>query len=221
MKAAGFLRLLRKHGTQEDIKFVQNVNDTTMITGPDGPTFALMLNAAFRLTPQFADFLERQTGTLLRGQFVAVHARLGKGVQEGGKRFIDIDEDCVARMLADAGVRKAYEEKISPPSLFLATDTPEFRGQFRAIAQNSGAKNVFMGVWETKHVARMDKEDKHDRELFWLSMVDLILVGRARAVVGMGSRFANVGAFIGGNDAHIAIGLNGECGSWVIGAGKW
>lgn len=221
MKAAGFLRLLRKYGTREDIEYVRNVNDTMMITGPDGPTFALMLNSAFRLAPKFADFLERQTGTLLRGDFVAVHARLGKGVSEGGKRFIDIDEDCVAHMLAEAGVRKAYEGNITPPSLFLATDTPKFRGQFRAVAKSSGAKHVFMGIWETKHVARMDREDEHDRELFWLSMVDLILIGRARAVVGMGSRFANVGAFIGGNDAHIAIGLNGECGSWVIGAGKW
>lgn len=221
MKAVGLLRLIRKYGRADDIAYVQNVNDTALGMGSDGSVFGLMLNGMLRPSRDFADFLGTQAGTLLQGNFVAVHARLGKGVLEGGKRFVNVDSNCVARMLAETGIRIAKEEKVPNAALFLATDTPTFRPLFDRVGARMGAKKIFKALWDTKHVARMEKNNEQDRKLFWLSMVDLILISRASAVVGMGSRFANVGAFVGGMDAHVAIGLHGECGSWVIGAGMW
>lgn len=49
LKAAGYLRLIRKYGTEYDIKFLRKVNDIKTIMGPDGPTLALVINAALRL----------------------------------------------------------------------------------------------------------------------------------------------------------------------------
>lgn len=209
------LNALRAYGNKKMRRRLASVKKETL--RGDATLFAAVFNTLFRPTQTFATFMMQRAGPLVtRGDYIATHARLGSGVSEGGPRFDRIDHECVARTLLRAA--RKWQGQVCARDIFLATDTPTFRDIFHRLAESERVGDVLYGDWDTKHLSHMTRKDESDRELFYLSLLELVLIGRGKAIIGMGSRFADVGGFFGGRDANIVIGLNGECSTRVLGA---
>lgn len=206
------LNVLRIFGGKNTKRELLKVKEEELMG--DSTLFGAIFNKLFVPSKTLSKIMEERAGPMLRGGYVSIHARLGSGVSEQGPRFSKINHDCVAHLLLRA-VRK-WQSRTKAKGVFLATDTPSFRDLFKNRANRENVGRVMSGGWATKHVARMKVDDKNDREIFFLSMMELVLIGRGRAIIGMGSRFADVGGFFSGKDANIEVGLNGECNTWIL-----
>lgn len=171
--------------------FARSLQKQNVESIPTAVFFGEILHALFRPTQKFEAFVRKQAGNLIEHRYIGVHARLGTGVREGGPRFRRLKEDCLSDLLW-SGARRALN---GTNVLFLATDTPRFRERFKQ--DGPPGVEVVYGYWETKHVGSMRRDNCRDRELFWVSVMEILLLGRADVVVGLPSRFAWVGAWFG------------------------
>lgn len=179
----------------------------------DEVVFSEIFVTLLRMSPEFKGFVQKQTGGLLKRRYVAVHARLGKGVSESGTRFGAQERwgryaECLGRRAVRMGMRLGGDG-----SLFLASDSPEFRRVFRrAVAkiEKGWVRGVVYGGWETKHLARMMSRNRTDWELFQLSIVEFVLLGRGVGLVSGQSRFASAGRLVGGVEEREVVRIE-EC----------
>lgn len=178
----------------------------------DGAVFSEIFRTVLRISPEFERFIRRHAGGLLKRQYVAVHARLGEGVRESGPRFWERGRweefaECLGRRAVRMGRRLGGDG-----SLFLASDSPGFRRIFqKAVGKVGGWEgDVVFGGWRTKHLARMVSGDKRDWELFRLSVLEFILLGRGVGMVSGESRFASAGSLVGGMEEREVVKI-GQC----------
>lgn len=162
--------------------------------------FGEMFRAVFRPSPRMNRFMAEHAGDLVRRRFVAIHVRLGSGVREGGPRFeskLSWEElaACVGKRALAMSKRLGGDG-----TFFLATDSPGFRYVFQRAVGKLGGKegNVLFGTWGTKHVGRMSAGDEKDLTLFKIAVMECLLLGRGIGMVSTKSRFASMGAFLGG-----------------------
>lgn len=166
----------------------------------EGEVFGEIFRAVLRTSPQMNRFMIEHAGELMERRFIAVHARLGTGVREGGPRFegkVSWNElaECLGRKALAMSTRLHGDG-----TLFLATDSPGFRHVFRRVVGKLGGKerNVLFGTWGTKHVGRMRAGNERDLKLFKMALMDCLLLGRGIGMVSTRSRFATMGAYFGG-----------------------
>lgn len=166
----------------------------------EGEVFGEIFRAVLRTSPGMNRFMMEHAGELIKRRYVAVHARLGSGVSEGGPRFegkMSWNElaGCLGRRALAMSKRLGGDG-----TLFLATDSPSFRYVFRRAVGKLGGKerNVLFGTWGTKHVGRMRAGDEKDLILFKVAVMECLLLGKGIGMVSTRSRFATMGAYLGG-----------------------
>lgn len=155
--------------------------------------------------------------------YISVHARIGKGVGEAHhKRFVAVSEnmqkmaDCLAvRSLQLVSlVSKESPSGSQNASIFLATDTPDFRALFVAAVHNlSRTATVLSGKWDTAHFNHLKRNNstKHERALYLSSYLDLLLLGHGEHMISTGSGYAQLAFWLGAAQTFTAI-SGQECG---------
>lgn len=170
--------------------------------------------------------------------YVAVHARIGRGVRERGSRFAAVSDNMLipARCLASRAVRIAFIAGSPALPVFLATDTPEFRPMFKNVVDkiSHGRVQVVNGDWDVAHssqdrfhsqvnnLKKMNEEVKKKNEedagrdeakaqenvRFLGGYMDLIMLGHAEHIVSLYSSFPRLALALG--DAETLTELRNE-----------
>lgn len=135
--------------------------------------------------------------------YIAVHARIGRGVGELNGRFKDVQNDLTvpARCLGIRAVRLSTVTGHPPLPIFLATDTTEFRTLFSEIVKDisRGQVTVLSGDWDIVHSGRFNPLDSSLNQSdynnttswkkVWGSYMDLVMLGHAEHIVSLYSEF--------------------------------
>lgn len=142
---------------------------------------------------------------LQKRHYVAAHARVGAGVQEGdNNRFTPLLQniDTVARCLARVATEKL--KAVHSDTIFLATDTPEFRLIFeKAALKFNSSVRVLHPTWgHTGHVNRMSG---NRRECVLNTFAEILLIGEAKTIVHLPSSFPRVAFQMGDADSSVEV----------------
>lgn len=162
--------------------------------------------------------------------YIAVHARIGKGVNERSGRFVRTSGDegaaaarCLAARAVALSVLLAGGSELLP--VFLATDTPAFRMVFSEAvrAASGGRTQVVSGDWAVMHstklaqrrqldaakaektaqkVQKVQKAQTGDEDwaVVWGGYMDLVMLGHAEHIVALYSSFPRLALALG--NAH-------------------
>lgn len=142
--------------------------------------------------------------------YIAVHARIGKGVLEGQSRFTGISQNMkvAAECLASRAIRVSGMCGTPALPIFLATDTTEFREQFADVVKqmSKGSIKVVNGDWGVAHSTRLHArrpkngtlvESSEDRRKMWGTYMDLAMLGHGEHIIGLYSSFTRLALSIG------------------------
>lgn len=145
-----------------------------------------------------------------RRPYIAVHARIGKGVGEGMSRFgaISAKLEVAAKCLASRAIRLSHMSGTPSLPIFLATDTAEFRYIFRDIVKemSHGRIEVVSGEWDVVHSNRLKNrihkngtvvDVAENRRVMWSTFFDLIILGHGEHVLALYSSFPRLAAYLG------------------------
>lgn len=145
-----------------------------------------------------------------RSQYIGVHARLGKGVQETKSRFENIvsAQDKVANCLSERAVKLSLissKSKTKALPIYLATDTPEFRDLFRETVYNmtGGKVKVYSGDWDVVHTKTLyaSGSNSFKHETVVNGLLDLAILGHSKHIVALYSSFPRLAQWIGSADS--------------------
>lgn len=159
--------------------------------------------------------------------YIAVHARLGKGVGEISQRFEDIMEELKtpAMCLATRAILLSLNSGSPPLPVFLATDTNEFREVFSESVRRMSHNRVRVasGDWNAVHTKDVVVSLQHllesrnntqregiesARTALWESYADLLMLGQAEHIVALYSSFPRLAFALG--DAESLTELRNE-----------
>lgn len=148
-----------------------------------------------------------ETGLMMSNRsYIAVHARLGKGVGEESERFAGIIENMAkaAKCLAARAISVSLICGERPQPIFLATDTLEFRDNFKATVADlsHGRVEVVTGNWNVVHSTRMRGtgqavSDEPMERVMWGSYIDLLMLGHAQHSIALYSSFPRLALVLG------------------------
>lgn len=140
------------------------------------------------------------------GRYISVHARLGGGPEvreQDNERFAPLIEHLqdVAACFALRSLRIALPLNVS--IIYLATDTPRFKGIFtetmRIIANaNNLTTRVVVAPWEdTGHIERSKKSDSGSDEVVINTFAELLILGNSHYFLHLPSTFADLAKWMG------------------------
>lgn len=133
--------------------------------------------------------------TKLLGSYVAVHARLGEGVQENITRFKRLIEnkEIISKCLASMVINE--QRSRNRIFLFLATDTPKFRRMFfnTVVAAYGEKVSLFFTDWIPHHV----KNITDVRQGLHAAVIDMLFLGHASHIIALKSGYPIIAQAIG------------------------
>ncbi|CAN8061589.1 unnamed protein product [Agarophyton chilense] len=143
--------------------------------------------------------------------YIAVHARVGAGVGEAhdGFRFAEISRNMKsgAMCLASRAVKLAHMSGHPPLPIYLATDTPAFRGVFRQVVGNfsHGSVEVVGGDWDALHTNAFELSGRPQRSLPTPKQkkalrdvcIDFVMLGHGEHIVSLYSSFPRLAQGVG------------------------
>lgn len=158
-----------------------------------------------------ADILnvENSQAAKIDGAYLAIHARIGKGIGEiGGSRFSAQESSQIYEMCfcflqeANALIRKDSEIK----SIYVASDTLEFALAFEAMMKKTKphlyiiSEHTRLGVPKHTKLCRL-REDRSCMQV----VLDFAFLSKSKYLVASQSSFSNVASLVGHNSKKVIV----------------